>query len=88
VRLLDRNEGLERLPHDVRWLPFGNGRSYGDSCLNDEGLLIDAGGLDRFIAFDLATGRLVCESGLLLSSILELAMPRNGSPASRPARSS
>lgn len=56
-------------------LPFGNGRSYGDSCLNDRGTLIDARGLDRFIAFDARSGILRCEAGVLLSEILEVALP-------------
>jgi FAD/FMN-containing dehydrogenase len=57
-------------------LAFGNGRSYGDCCLNDGGVLIDAQGLDRFIAFNVETGVLRCEAGVLLSAILELAVPR------------
>lgn len=58
-------------------LPRGNGRSYGDSCLNDNGLLIDATGLDRFIAFDPVTGVLECEAGVLLSDILDLVEPQD-----------
>jgi len=61
---------------DKALLPYGNGRSYGDSCLNDGGLLLDARGLDRFIAFDPATGVLACEAGVLLSEILQLVVPR------------
>ncbi|MES1928140.1 FAD linked oxidase domain-containing protein [Salinisphaera dokdonensis CL-ES53] len=57
-------------------LAYGNGRSYGDSCLNNDGLLIDIGGLDRFISFDPATGILECESGVLLTDILELVVPQ------------
>lgn len=57
-------------------LPFGNGRSYGDSCLNQGGLLLDARGLDRFLAFDPTTGLLRCEAGVLLSDILRLVTPR------------
>jgi FAD/FMN-containing dehydrogenase len=57
-------------------LPYGNGRSYGDSCLNDGGLLLDARGLDRFIAFNPSTGILDCEAGVLLSEILRLTVPR------------
>lgn len=57
-------------------LAFGNGRSYGDCCLNDLGILIDARGLDRFIAFDEGTGTLRCEAGVLLSEILERVVPR------------
>ncbi len=57
-------------------LPFGNGRSYGDSCLNNEGILLDARGLDHFIHFDTETGILRCEAGVLLSEILELIVPK------------
>ncbi len=57
-------------------LPFGNGRSYGDCCLNDHGILVDTRGLDRFMAFDARTGTLRCEAGVLLSEILELVVPR------------
>jgi FAD/FMN-containing dehydrogenase len=39
-------------------LAYGRGRSYGDSCLNADGLLLDTGGLDRFIDFDSTTGLL------------------------------
>ena len=57
-------------------LPRGNGRSYGDSCLNDGGILIDARGLDRFISFDPAAGILRCEAGVLLAEILRLFVPK------------
>jgi len=56
-------------------LPFGNGRSYGDSCLNNGGKLLDARGLDRFVSFDQENGILRCESGALLSEIIELILP-------------
>lgn len=57
-------------------LPYGNGRSYGDSCLNPGGTLLTLRGLDRFIAFDADTGVLACEAGTLLADILDLAVPR------------
>ncbi len=57
------------------YLPFGNGRSYGDSCLNDGGVLIDCRGLDRVIAFDATAGVLRCEAGVLLADILPLILP-------------
>jgi FAD/FMN-containing dehydrogenase len=57
-------------------LPVGLGRSYGDSCLLDGGTLLGARGLDRFIAFDQATGLLRCEAGVSLAEILEFAVPR------------
>jgi len=45
---------LDRVEQTV--LPFACGRSYGDSCLNDGGLLLDTAGLDRLIAFDKVAG--------------------------------
>lgn len=57
-------------------LPYGNGRSYGDSGLNNGGRLIDMRGLDRFIAFDPATGILECEPGVLIADVLALAVPQ------------
>lgn len=67
----------ERLPASERTLlPYGNGRSYGDSCLNDGGDLIAMRGLDRFIHFDPSRGTLACEAGVLLSEILELIVPQ------------
>lgn len=57
-------------------LPHGNGRSYGDSCLNDGGTLLCTRGLDRFIAFDPATGVLHCEAGVLFSDILDVVVPQ------------
>ena len=52
-------------------LPYGNGRSYGDSCLNGGGGLIDARGLDRLLDFDPETGVLEAEAGVSLATILQ-----------------
>lgn len=57
------------------FLPYGNGRSYGDSCLNAGGIALKSRMLDRFIAFDPITGVLSCEAGVLLSHILHLVVP-------------
>ncbi len=56
-------------------LPFGNGRSYGDSGLNVGGALLQTRSLDRFIAFDRESGVLACEAGVLLADILQLIVP-------------
>jgi FAD/FMN-containing dehydrogenase len=56
-------------------LAYGNGRSYGDVCLNPGGVLLGTRGLDRFIAFDTRSGRLRCESGVRLADILNLVLP-------------
>ncbi len=57
-------------------LAYGNGRSYGDLCLNSDATLLHTRGMDRFIAFDPASGVLRCEAGVLLSEILALFVPR------------
>lgn len=61
---------------DKKVLPFGNGRSYGDSCLNDGGILLDTSALDHFISFDQHTGVLRVEAGVMLADILKLVVPR------------
>lgn len=63
-------------PGSSSFLPFGNGRSYGDSCLNPGGALLSTRYLDHFIAFDDASGVLRCEAGVLLADILRLALPK------------
>ena len=57
-------------------LPFGNGRSYGDSCLNDGEILLDTRGLDRLMSFDAEKGILCCEAGALLSDIFPIIIPK------------
>lgn len=57
-------------------LPYGKGRSYGDVCLNDAGVLLLTAGLDHFISFDVETGLLRCEAGVTLDAVLRLAVPR------------
>jgi FAD/FMN-containing dehydrogenase len=57
-------------------LPYGLGRSYGDSCLNLGGSLLPTTTLDRFLAFDPATGVLTCEAGVSFDAILRLVVPQ------------
>ena len=56
-------------------LPYGYGRSYGESCLNENGILLDMSHLTRFLSFDADKGLLRCESGVALADILELVVP-------------
>ncbi len=70
-----RSESLALGGVDAPALPFGQGRSYGDSCLNDGGLLLVTAGLNRFMSFDVSTGVLRCEAGVTLAEILDLAVP-------------
>jgi FAD/FMN-containing dehydrogenase len=57
-------------------LPYGLGRSYGDSCLNAGRELIDCRRLNRILGFDESTGMLRCESGVSLSDILDVFIPK------------
>ena len=57
-------------------LPYGNGRSYGDACLNPGGRLWTTRTLDRFISFDATSGVIECEAGVLLAEIIAVALPR------------
>ncbi len=61
---------------EQRCLPYGLGRSYGDSCLNDGGVLIDCSGLDRVLAFDPNSGRIECEAGVSLDTLLQIVVPK------------
>jgi FAD/FMN-containing dehydrogenase len=56
-------------------LPRGLGRSYGDSCLNDGGTLLDTTRLCHLIEFDRTAGLLRCEGGVSLGDILEITVP-------------
>ena len=56
-------------------LAYGNGRSYGDVCLNPGGNVWQTRGLDRFIEFDRVRGTLRCEAGALLGEISALTLP-------------
>ena len=56
-------------------LTYGNGRSYGDVCMNSDGVLLDSRSRDKVIAFDTETGVLSAEAGILLSEVLAVCVP-------------
>ena len=56
-------------------LAYGQGRSYGDACLNDGGVILDTVALDRFLAFDREAGVVRAEAGVTLADVLALAVP-------------
>lgn len=67
----------EALP-DAAGLPvlaYGRGRSYGDLCLNDGGLVLDTSALDRILAFDAERGVVRCEAGVTLAQLLAVIVP-------------
>lgn len=74
IDLSDRHRPLPVVKGSM--LPYGNGRSYGDSCLNDGGNLLHAQRLNHFISFDPSNGQLECEAGVQLAEILDLVVPQ------------
>lgn len=79
VELTDRDTVATAIAGRGPGIGHGLGRSYGDACLNPGGVLWRTVGLDRFISFDVATGRLACEAGVVLRDIQRLAVPRGWS---------
>lgn len=57
-------------------LPYGLGRSYGDSCLNAERELVDCRRLNRILGFDESTGVLRCESGVSFADIIDVFLAK------------
>ena len=57
----------------------GNGRAYGDAAIGER-LTMSTSRLDRFRAFDRATGRVTVEAGVLLSDLLCVVVPRGFFP--------
>lgn len=57
-------------------LPFGNGRSYGDSCLAASDHVLRTRPLDRFIAADWSQGIIRAEAGVTLAELTAVTLPR------------
>ena len=77
ARLIEWQDRNATLPNvDGPLLAWGNGRSYGDVCLNDGGALLLTQGMDRLIAFDRSAGILDCEAGMMLGDILRWCLPQ------------
>jgi FAD/FMN-containing dehydrogenase len=57
-------------------LPFGNGRSYGDSCLAQSNHVVGTRGLKRFVDADWSNGVITAEAGTTLDAVLQVAIPR------------
>jgi FAD/FMN-containing dehydrogenase len=71
-----RNEIPDLSKLELPILPYAYGRSYGDSCLNENGISLDVSHLQRFISFDEETGLIRCEAGVSLAEILDIMIPR------------
>ena len=71
---LNKEELKNKLVQEKDYIPFGNGRSYGDSALNEN--IIYCKPYNYFLDFDENTGLLHCQSGVMLSEIIEAFVPR------------
>jgi FAD/FMN-containing dehydrogenase len=70
--------GTRTLPfqdYDQPVLAFAQGRSYGDTCLNENGILLDTSSFTGVIDFDKTTGLLRCEAGTTFAQLLPLIIP-------------
>ena len=62
-------------------LAYGNGRSYGDSCQNRTGAIVDMRPRNKILSFNAETGLLEAEAGALLADIIAFAAPHGFFPA-------
>lgn len=76
VRELGGSPDLSAGGGDGTLLPFGIGRSYGDSCMNSKGLLLGTRAQRNVLAFDETAGILRAEAGILFSEILDVIVPK------------
>ena len=71
----DKEETLKQIINEYdELIPYGNGRSYGDSALSTN--IINVKPKDYFINFNEENGLLHIQAGVLLSEILESFVPR------------
>ena len=62
-------------PEDAPVLAFGQGRSYGDACLNNGGTIVTTSAMSMALAFDVQTGIITVEAGMTLEALLRLSIP-------------
>lgn len=71
-------DSLEKIKEFVKSrnevIPRGNGRCYGDASLGEH--IFSTKRLNKFINFDRINGIIECESGVLLSEVLEICVPQ------------
>ena len=72
--LKDKKALSSKLLEAKEFISYGNGRSYGDSALNKN--IIYTKPYNCLIEFDEKSGILYCQSGVLLSDIINTFVPR------------
>ncbi len=83
VIFLESKQVLSQIVNDVRdIIAYGNGRSYGDAPLNE--VVLYSRPYNYFIDFDERNGVLHVQSGVLLSEIIDVFLPRGWFPKITP----
>ena len=67
--LRDTNTLQNYIKNIYEFIPFGNGRSYGDCAINEN--ILHCKNYNNFLDFDETSGILTCQAGVLLSEILD-----------------
>lgn len=70
----DVKEIIKIIKNSTSIITRGNGRSYGDNSLNSDHILSTLR-LNKFLSFDRENGIFECESGVILSDILDVIVP-------------
>lgn len=65
----------------------GCGRSYGDQCLNEGGVVVDTTGLSAIRSFDTTTGVIHCEAGVTFAELMPVCLDAGWIPAVCPGTS-
>jgi FAD/FMN-containing dehydrogenase len=74
---LERPERYADLrPTDVSLIARGQGRSYGDAALNENGCVLLTERVNRLLEFDVEQGILRAEAGVTLAEILDVIVPK------------
>ena len=73
------SELIDILRRNKSFIARGNGRSYGDSAINED-LTITMTRMNKIIKWDQATGELVAESGALIADIVDIFLPKGWFP--------
>ena len=74
--LLWRSEPFPKTHTSNGFLPYGMGRSYGDVCLNDDGVILHTAPMARYISFDEKNGIIRCDAGVCLHDLMQLIVPK------------
>ncbi len=70
------NDEVFHFDKSDNFLPVGNLKSYGDSCLLDKGRILQLSKLNKIISFNPDLGLLKVEAGITLEEILQFLVPR------------